>query len=188
MTISKDQIFFVFDVESIGLHGEGWAVGWVMIQNGKEIASAGYSCPPAEAAGDDEGRAWVEANAHGGPGYCRTPYEVRREFWDAWGYGKSRGAILVADCPWPVEARFLLACIEDKPERAADGPYPLIDVASVRLATGLDPLGTEERLPAELPVHNAQSDARQSARLLMEALEKAQYPLHEVAQGPPVVV
>jgi hypothetical protein len=54
---------------------------------------------------------------------------------------------------------------------AGDGPYPLVDVASVRLAAGLDPLGAYDRTAGELPVHNPLADARQSARLLLEALK-----------------
>jgi hypothetical protein len=80
--------------------------------------------------------------------------------------------MLAADCAWPVEARFLAACVDDQPEqRAWEGPYPLIDIASVRLAAGLDPLATVERLPSEMPAHDPLADARQSARLLIEALK-----------------
>jgi hypothetical protein len=40
------------------------------------------------------------------------------------------------------------------------------------LALGRDPLATNERLPDELPAHNPLCDARQSARLLIEALRE----------------
>jgi hypothetical protein len=73
--------------------------------------------------------------------------------------------------PWPVEAHFLSECVADRPqEREWQGPYPLLDVASVRLAAGLDPLATVDRLPSELPAHDPLADSRQSARLLVEAL------------------
>ena len=96
--------------------------------------------------------------------------DMRTAFWDWW-KSKQDCPVLVADCPWPVEARFLLACVEDAwPTRNWEGPYPLIDVASVRLAAGLDPLGQGDRLPGELPAHDPLADARQSARLYLEAL------------------
>ncbi len=169
-----DEIFMVFDVESVGLHGEGFAVAWwVVDRSGKRIASASYYCDPAEAVGTDEDRAWVAENVRVTPiGHCRTTNHVRDEFWRAWVYAKKQGATLWADCCWPVEARFLAACVDDDPAaRAWEGPYPLHDVASVRLAAGFDPLATVERLPHELPAHNPENDARQSARLLIEALD-----------------
>lgn len=166
----------VFDVESIGLHGEGFAVGWTVVgRDGRRVASAQYACEPDRAAGAALDRRWIAANVPvPGQGYnCSAPRHVRTEFWEAWVYAKARGAVLVADCPWPVEAKFLADCIADDPTRAADGPYPLIDVASVRLAAGLDPLATVERLPGELPKHDPLRDAFQSARLLLEALDRA---------------
>jgi len=76
-----------------------------------------------------------------------------------------------------VEARFLIQCIEDDHyAREWWGPYPLIDVASLRMAAGLDPLGTEERIEllGELPEHDPLADARQSARLLVDAIGRIQ--------------
>jgi len=87
-------------------------------------------------------------------------------------YAKDKGAVLAADVPWPVEARFLAQCIDDEPGRKWDGPYPLIDIASVRLAAGLDPLASVERLAEELPQHDPLCDARQSGRLLVEAIQR----------------
>ena len=77
-----------------------------------------------------------------------------------------KGAVLVADHPFPVETRFL----DGLTRHGVAMPYPLIDVASVRLAAGFDPIGTEPRLRNEEPAHNPLADARQSARLLLEAL------------------
>lgn len=164
--------FLVFDVESIGLHGEAYDVGGVIIDDGVEVQRFRFWCDPERAFGDAPGFAWVGENweipLKGSN--CQTPREVRDKFWSFWSCYRDELTI-AADCPWPVEARFLAQCIDD--DRAArqwHGPYPLIDVASVRLAAGLDPLGTDERLPNELPVHNPEADARQSARLLIEAL------------------
>jgi hypothetical protein len=78
---------------------------------------------------------------------------------------------MVADCAYPVETSFIDDCLADDASREAQAPYPLLDVASVRLAVGLNPAATEKRLPNELPPHDPVADARQSARLLVEALK-----------------
>lgn len=173
------KLYMVFDVESVGLHGEGFAVGWVVIRDGKEIASACYACNPDNAksfiGAADNGaadRAWVAENVKELAYNERGPAQVRNEFWEAWEYAKKRGAQLVSDCAWPVEANFLSACIADNPkERAWDGPYPLLDVSSILLAAGKDPVGTFERKQDELPAHNPLCDARQSARVFIETLK-----------------
>jgi hypothetical protein len=185
----QSQLFMVFDVESVGLHGEGFAVGWVVVdRTGKELAEGRSDCYQERARGSRSGREWVLENVpfrHCVDGY--HPVHVREAFWIAWTEWKARGAVLAADCPWPVEARFLAACVDDaiplvRGERPDDGrrgwggPYPLIDVASVRLTVGFDPLGVDGRLPSELPVHDPLADARQSARLLIEALDRRPRP------------
>lgn len=166
--------FMVFDVESIGLHGEGFAVGWVVIdETGEELEVSQIACDPSQASGSSAGRQWVKENALFKIN-AKSPREVREGFWARWKWFKSQGALLAADVAWPVEANFLTACVrEDHNSREWEGPYPLIDIASVRLAAGLDPLGKEDRLSGELPEHDPVADARQSARLLIEAINKA---------------
>jgi hypothetical protein len=166
------DLWMVFDCESIGLHGETFAVGYVVVRSeGEELESNCWACYPDEARGNDEGRHWVKENV---PTLVRThtgPKYVRGAFWKAWLGWLNDGSALCADCTWPVEARFLAACVDDNPSaRQWEGPYPLYDLASLRLAAGKDPLATEERLSHELPVHNPLADALQSARLLVETL------------------
>jgi hypothetical protein len=137
----------------------------------KHVEAHGYRALPIEAKGNAEGRQWVKENiplldrTHTGPKY------IRGDFWKAWLGWLNDGAVLCADCSWPVETRFLAACVDDNPSaRQWEGPYPLYDLASLRLAAGFDPLAAEDRLPHELPVHNPLADALQSARLLVETL------------------
>jgi hypothetical protein len=172
----------VFDVESVGLHGEGFAVGWVVIDGAGTVQGGGRAvCPPDKAKGKAAGRKWVKENVplpewpeYGvdpDRGLWLDPRQVRRAFWHDWAEWKARGAVLVADCGWPVEARFLAACVDDEPaSREWEGPYPLHELASFMAAAGLDPLAKRERLPEETPEHSPLADARQSARLLAEAL------------------
>jgi len=85
---------------------------------------------------------------------------------------QSQEAVLVADCGWPVEARFLAGCIDDHPvSREWHGPYPFYDLASFLLAMGRHPLERNSRLDSELPAHNPLADAKQSARILIEVIK-----------------
>jgi hypothetical protein len=179
MNLHRPELFMVFDVESIGVHGEGFAVAFVVVDRSGSVRDEGlFACPTDRANGDDEGRAWVAENVKLNPDdvvECDDPKDVRSEFWAYWCKWKEQGAVMAAECSWPVEARFLIACIDDHPaSRYWGGPYPLHDIASVRIAAGFDPLTTVDRLPNELPAHDPLCDARQSARLLIEALSKTE--------------
>lgn len=180
--MKANDLYMVFDVESVGLHGEGFSVGYVVMDDGQEVEAGYFWTHPDNAAGTRASYDWVMENI--GPSMEQTagslyanlvPHkgtrDVREAFWQRWMGWKGQGAVLAADCPWPVEARFLIQCIgDDAAAREWSGPYPLIDVASVRLAAGLDPLGTNDRIEREKPAHHPTADARQSARLLLEAL------------------
>jgi hypothetical protein len=179
--MSTPTHFLVFDVESVGLHGDGFAVGYVLVEtaSGSEVASGMAWCHPDKCVrGTPADRAWTEANVM--PSLirgtatlyeCADAREVRDTFWLKGAALCPKGTVLAADVAWPVEARFLAQIIDDSPTvRNWSGPYPLIDIASVRLAKGFDPLATEPRRENELPAHNPLADARQSARLLLEAL------------------
>lgn len=170
----SNPLYMVFDVESIGLHGEAFAAAYVVVDaDGQTLAEDWWACPPETAMGAQSDREWVAENIPPLDYTCRNPKCVRIHFWDAWRRWAGNGALLVADCGWPVEARFLAECVDDdRDSRAWAGPYPLHELATLRLARGLDPLGNEPRLPNE-PKHHPLWDAHQSARLLLEALSSA---------------
>lgn len=178
------MLYMVFDVESIGLHGEGFAVGWVVVnKNGEQQAEARYATHPRMASGKEHNRKWVAENVPAMPQTHGTPDQVRRAFWNDWIHWKRKGVIICADVPWPVEARFLRDCVMDwwqqgpgsqanqETEAELQGPYPLLDIATFRMAKGFDPLATDARHPMERPIHDPLCDARQSARLLIEAMK-----------------
>lgn len=167
---TRDPTIISIDVESIGLHGEGYAIGWVRFIDGSEVDCGVYACPPEAASGRESDRTWCAANIPPIVPTHATPMDVREAFWALWRDWKIHDPILVADCAWPVEAAFLAACVADNIEaRAWGGPYPLHDVATARLMAGLNPLGDERRYPEELPKHDPVCDARQSGRLFIEA-------------------
>ena len=184
--LCKMSYGFVIDVESMGIHGQGFAVGYVVQdENRNEVASALYSAPSDLARGDHYDREWVKKHVE--PHLPKYPTHssllaMRTAFWEDWLYWRERGAEGWADCLWPVEARFLNACVDDYydlPERGHDssikrsrkdkGPYPFHEIATVMLMAGWNPTANYPRLPNELPKHNPLADARQSARLLYEA-------------------
>jgi len=180
--------FFVFDVESIGLHGEGFAVAGGIYISGAAQREFFYWCSPEFAQGTLTNLRWVRDNIPPLPGGREVnPYCVRHSFWLEWEKAKQAypGIHMAAECGWPVEANFLSMCIRDanpfgcQPDpwpREFQGPYPLHEIATFMLAAGMDPMATYDRTPPELPKHNPLADARQSARLLHEALTRLNTP------------
>lgn len=165
--------YFIFDVESIGLHGEGFAVaGGVYLENGATQWEFRAACPPEAAQGSDADRQWVSENVPRMEYFYNTPRRVRDAFWKGWIKARASGAEMAAECLWPVEAGFVRACIADDPARTWEGPYPFHEIASFMAAAGMDPMGEYERTASEMPKHEPLADARQSARLLSEAIAK----------------
>jgi hypothetical protein len=169
-----EERYFVLDVESIGLHGEGFAVGIVVIGvSGTIYEEHRFACPPIAARGDETGRAWVAQHVPSLIQTATNPKHVRDQFWAIWERWRRLKVPMVADCAWPVEARFLLDCVTDDIRRHWNGPYPLLELASFLVAVGRDPLMERPRLENE-PLHDPLGDARQSARILVECLKELQ--------------
>jgi len=165
--------YFVFDVESVGLHGEGFAVGGgVFLANGAIQWGFCLACPIDEAEGLDYDRSWVKRNVPVLDVTHHGTWGLRMAFWDHWMKAKREGSIMAADCLWPVEANFISACIRDDAQRLVDAPYPFLEIASFLQAAGMDPIATYDRTPSELPKHDPYCDAVQSARMLSVALAK----------------
>ena len=171
------RTFFVFDVESIGLHGEGFAAaGGVYLENGSSLWEFKVACPPDAAAGNCDDRKWVLENVPIIEPSHKTPRLMRDEFWNQWLNAREQHATMATDCGWPVESKFLLQCVADDPERRNwEGPYPMVEISTYLTAAGMDPMKNYDRHPSELPKHDPLSDARQSARLLCSAIDKIRF-------------
>lgn len=169
---------FMMDVESIGLHGEAFAVAWLVCdsETGEELDSGRYAINWRQAQGDTQDREWVEQNIRYIVPTHTSAAEMREDFWVVWKRWRQNGAILAADCPWPVESRFLAQCVDyDRATMKWEGPYPLLDVVSVRLGAAESveqAMEGGERLPDELPLHDPLADCRQSMRVLLAALKR----------------
>lgn len=166
------KLYFVFDVESIGLYGQAFAVGGgIYDKDGKALREFRFACPRKLAYGSDEDRNWVDQNIKDIPVNCANPEEVREKFWGEWRLADGLGAIAFAECSYPVETNFLKECVLDEyANRRFGAPYPLHDVATLMLSAGMNPMKTYDRLENELPKHDPLADARQSARLLTRAI------------------
>lgn len=177
------MITFTLDVESVGLHGEGFAVGWCIHNDGLETQFGVFACRPGLACGSEANREWIHANIPEIAPNLPDPRMVRAALWTAWKEAKNMAVIwnlpiiMLADCAWPVEARFLAQCVDDAPDvREWEGPYPLHDLGTYLLASGLDPTARYERTGNELPIHDPLADARQTARIFWD-LRRGVYPV-----------
>lgn len=183
----------VFDVESVGLHGEGFAVGWALIKDGVIVDEWWVGCPIDVAKGTDDDRHWChkyipsEVLEPTSPHRREKPSDVRQFFWDIMTKELAMGAMIWADCIWPVEARFLIDCVEDARGRGKkgkssigvssrnnEGPFPLLDIASVRYALAKNP-DFSERLKDEMPPHHPLRDAKASARTLVNMFRSGSF-------------
>lgn len=173
--------YFSFDAESAGLFGSVFAVGWVIIdEDGTELEEGYLACPLDLTAPPSDVR-WAQEHVlptlpifQSEPSYanCKDLLTLMDRFWAAWLEAKQKYSDLtmVTDCPFPVEATFLLGVALRQKLTSHNSFYPILDVASVLAAADRDPLGANERKENEHPPHNPVNDARQSARLLVETL------------------
>jgi hypothetical protein len=167
--------YFSFDVEAMGLLGNPFAVGWVVVDEEGDEKEEGYlACPHPLKDVASSDLQWMKENVlpHLPEPNCDDPPDLYQQFWDVWKSAEANyeDVVMVSDVPFPVEAGFLIKCLKMLGLGINDSPYPLLDVASVILATGGDPLNEAERRDNEKPAHHPTNDARQSARLLVEAL------------------
>lgn len=171
MKLTHQSLVMVFDCGSIGLHGDTFSVGWVLAKGPVILERARLAVPRGMARGTYEDREWCAERVPKMIATHQSRNEMTRAFWEWWKTARGQGALLCAECAWPVETRFLNECaLLDGME--SFGPHPLVDISSVMLAAGQDPMVTRERLAEEKPVHDPLADAIQSHRLLMEALKK----------------
>ena len=177
------KFYFSFDVESVGLHGRPFAVGFVVVdETGQELLEGYLACPVMLHGIKDQ---WLIENVisalpdcamlPAAPyANCGSEHEMLQDFWDAWTALQQQydGIVMVTDCPWPVEAGFLSRCQQQIGFGMESSPYPVLDVMSL-LHTAYDtPNDDIARLPAELPAHNPVNDARHSVRIMLEVMKE----------------
>jgi hypothetical protein len=175
--MTPPEMLISIDAETNGLGGQAFAVALTRSFPGKETDHSVFRCPIGEAVVDP----WVAENVlpalAGVPVNCPGGYPqmlaALGEQIATWG---GRVVPIIAHVAWPVEARLLLDVYSGK--RVWDGPYPLIDVASVLLAHGFNPLSVDDYLTAHgIPApegspHHPLYDARAAERCMRHLLSK----------------
>lgn len=167
-------MFLVFDVESMGLYGTGFSVGYVFTtKDGRIIEEGLWATNRNTMWASDNDKDWVENNVPHIPITHETYKELCESFWALWVRLKHMypDMTIWADCSFPVEAAFLMDCVTyDEINRKWHAPYPLHELATLLFIKGKNATQHFPRNPDELPMHNPLCDARQSARILIENL------------------
>lgn len=165
---------FSFDVESIGLYGDVFAVGIVILSDDNtEVESLFLRADDKLAAGLGTNRQWVKENVIPTlePINCSSLRDLRDSFWNYYISCKTRypNIVFVADCGSPCESGFLKMCVlDDLENRQWSAPFPLHEVGTALYLCGKDPTASYDRKPNELPIHNPVNDARMSGRVWLE--------------------
>ena len=178
------------DVESIGLHGEGFSVGWCVmgLQSFEVLALGSFQCSTTLCEGEDRDREWVVGNCEVNepPKNIRglevafqffdSPKNLRKAFFTVMRLYAAQGCVFAADCPYPVETNLIHSYIKEQVKNPSfnsfNGPYPFLDITSMLLARGVNPMVEVERLDYEIK-HSALGDSLQSLRLLVESYDES---------------
>ena len=164
--------YFSFDVETDGLYGEPFAIAAAVVDENGQVMD--QFCEKCVAPGITD--AWTKENCLPFLGEipdCESRAALRKHFW-AFYMRYREDCVIVADVPYPVEAGMLRRCVEENlEERAFQGPFPLIDVASVLFAKGIDPLVDRlEYAGWQGKRHHPLDDAVASVMCLMKAMKE----------------
>ncbi len=136
----KNKLVFM-DVESDGLYGAFLTVALIATDwEGNELERAYYGIRRENMRVKE---AWVLENVLpklGDYEVCEDEQELLGKAWEFW-LRYEKEAYAICDVGVPVEARFLQACVALKPEENMwKAPFPLLDISSLLLAKGYDPL------------------------------------------------
>lgn len=173
--LGKSIPLISLDVESMGVHGRPFSFGVVVMHRGIAIEERQGSLVMSDLLYTSktsrlDDLAWVEKNVPQIQPTHATLGSLMDSFWEIYERYHAIGGVLLCEVPWPVESRFIYNACTFVPSREKSAPYPIIDVASVLIAKGIDPMQTSLRLPSEMPPHHPLNDARQSLRIFCEVM------------------
>lgn len=147
-------MYCFIDAETNGLYGAFLSVAALVTDHrGQTIAAYHKKAAFAEDGCSDWVREHVLPQLRQVP---EAPGDLLEDFFSFYRtYGKE--AMVIADTPFPVEARLFAELA--RRHGMEWGPYPLLDLASMLHARGLDPLQDRREMAAsQLPQHNALND------------------------------
>lgn len=164
----KNKLVFV-DAETDGLYGSFLTVGLAaMDMEGNIIERAYYGIRRENLRVTD---VWTRENVLpvlGDYEACENEDELLEKAWTFW-MRYQQEAYAVADVVSPVEARLFMQCVQkNETMRKWQAPFPLLDLASMLMAAGYDPLIDRNRLlgrTAASEKHNALYDALTAAEI-----------------------
>lgn len=164
---------FIFDVESDGLYGEGFAFGYVVIDNENNVIKAD-SYISIEGQKNVKTK-WVKENVL--PIKCknevRNNIELRNKFYEI--LQENSDCEIWSDVNFPVETNFLRDIVKDDEERAFEMPYPLKDVSTI-VDVEIHRINTfNSECECNLVEHNPEHDALASAYLLTKSRSIIEY-------------
>lgn len=145
----KSNLVFL-DVETDGLYGAFLSAALIATDmQGNEIERAYYGIEKSKLKITEP---WVIENVlprMGDYEPCENEEELLRKAWGFW-IRYQESAYAAAYVGYPVESRFLEACVRmNLPENTFKAPFPLLDLSSILLAKGYDPLLDLEELVTE---------------------------------------
>lgn len=157
----KDKYVFL-DVESDGLYGNFLTAALIVVDNeGNEISRAYYGICKEHMHVTDP---WVIEHVLpiiGDYEECENEKQLLQKTWDFW-LQYQETAYMICDVAYPVECRFLRACVAlNQSEYMCKAPFPLIDLSSLLMAKGYDPLYERKHFASKYKeecVHNALYD------------------------------
>ncbi len=164
----KKKLVFI-DVETDGLYGGFLTAALIATDlEGNELERAYYGIRKDKMKIKEP---WVMENVLPKLGEyepCEDENELLEKSWNFW-LRYQEEAYAVCDVGYPVEARFIGACVgQDVTANAMKAPFPLLDLSSLIYAKGYDPLiNREELIQEHCPnlVHNALYDVEVSIHI-----------------------
>lgn len=182
--MSAQDLFFIVDVESLGLYGDPFAIAYGVYKMdlthlGLPVAlEEGVICinrDNVHLKGSKDDIEWVSKNIPLIEINSPSKYQMLNSFWKKWQEVKVKypQIVMAAECLYPVEANMLIECVRlFEKERKFAAPYPLFEISTAMQLAGMDIHEKYARLESELPEHHPLADIRQSARLLNISLGK----------------
>ena len=133
--------FLFIDAETDGLYGSFLTVGLVVTDDaGNMIEKAYYGIKKENMMISD---VWTRENVFpvlGDYEACEDEAELLEKVWAFWMKYREE-AYAAADVMYPVESRLFMKCVmNNESERKYLGPFPMLDLSSLLMAAGYDPL------------------------------------------------
>ena len=169
----KNKLVFV-DAETDGLYGGFLTVALMATDfSGQEIERAYYGIRNDKINITDSWTTEYVLSILGEYQSCEDERELLEKVWTFW-VKYADDAYAIADVAFPVESRLWAKCVSvDEQKRKRMAPYPLLDLSSLLLARGYDPLVERKSILQKIPkgiMHNAMYDVEVSVMIWRERI------------------